>query len=179
MHHGAFTHQSGLALSRLARIYVNQHTVEQLDRDLKTVALAWQHRLSAHRALSFRRRIPERTAIRGVSSTAIRHADFPRRVRLAYGDYLREDPGCDAVSRLQHFKRAMETVSTNLARDPLGIAAAQTTAEKLGAVMKFIRAVERGSIGELSLCLHLYPNISRILPTLMQRMSILLLTSLL
>ena len=27
--------------------------------------------------------------------------------------------------------------------------------------MKFIRAVERGSIGELSLCLHLYPNISR------------------
>ena len=55
----------------------------------------------------------------------------------------------------------MATVSRNLSRTSTGITAVITLGDKLGVVMKFLRAAERGVVGEISVCLQLYPDISQ------------------
>eukprot|EP00959_Pyramimonas_sp_CCMP1952_P307674 6439858-Pyramimonas_sp.AAC.1 len=52
------TFASSSAWSRLDRLYCNQHVAEQLDRDIKAVALEWKPHLSDHRAVLFSRRLP-------------------------------------------------------------------------------------------------------------------------
>ena len=73
---------------------------------------------------------------------------------------MAEDPNADALDQLQMFKQARVEVSQNLARAHSGLRAVESAGEKLGAVMKFLRAVERGIAGEISVCLQIYPGIS-------------------
>ena len=86
-----FTHRSGLAWSRLDRIYCNQHVTEQLDRDIRVTAMEWRPELTNHRAVGFSKCIPDKrqSSAVGVSAAAVRHQDFPRRVKLKYYALLR------------------------------------------------------------------------------------------
>ena len=133
-----FTHQSSSARSRLDRIYCNQHVVEQFDRELRVTALDWRKDLSNHRAVGFSRKTPDKAASgrRGVSEAAIKHVDFPCRVKLAWQDSHKDDPNCSSVERLRMLKRAMCTVSDGIAREPSGYVAAQSREEKVGIAMK-------------------------------------------
>ena len=155
----AMTHRTDSSQGRLDRIYGNFHTVDQLDKDLRVIALPWRLRLSSHRPVSFRRSTVEKKLILGVSAAALQHADFPRRVRLAFADSLKDHPDADAIIRLRLFKEAMVSVSRNLARKTQGVSAVTTLGEKLGVVMKYLRAIERGTVGEVDVCRRLYPPI--------------------
>ena len=99
MQQESMTHQSARSQSRLDRMYTNFPIIDQLDKSLRMVALAWQLPLSAHRPISFRRCTAAKKPSDGVSQAALKHKDFPRRVRLAYLDLLRSDPDADAIDR--------------------------------------------------------------------------------
>ena len=88
MHQSEMTHASASARSRLDRFYCNHHVVEQLDREVKAVALEWKPSLSHYRALLFSRRAPHKFVLadRGLSQAAIKHEDFARRTALAFQD---------------------------------------------------------------------------------------------
>ena len=161
-HQPLFTHkvvtQHGTSMGRLDRIYTNQHVLEQLDRQIRTSALPWQHSLSAHRAISFSRKIPDKRTDGGISIAALRHVDFPRRARLAYDALLREHPEAGALRRLAFYKQALLEVSDHLKKDPLKMSPVETTEEKLGVTMQFIRTFERGFSGALASFLTLIPS---------------------
>ena len=167
-HQPLFTHkvvtQHGTSMGRLDRIYTNQHVLEQLDRQIRTSALPWQHSLSAHRAITFSRKIPDKRTDGGISIAALRHVDFPRRVRLAYDALLREHPEAGALRRLALYKQALLEVSDHLKKDPLKMSPVETTEEQLSVTMQFIRTFERGFSGALAPFLHLYPAISSYMP---------------
>eukprot|EP00959_Pyramimonas_sp_CCMP1952_P251156 5249263-Pyramimonas_sp.AAC.1 len=95
MFQSAFAHASAHARSRLDRIYLNQHTAKQLDRHMTCCALPWRADLSAHRAVLFSRRPPQRLPLhlRPIPDRAIRHEDYERRVHLEYHQRLRDHPG--------------------------------------------------------------------------------------
>ena len=88
----AMTHQSGRSHSRLDRIYMNFHRVDQLDKHIQSIAMPWCSDLSSHRPVSVRRTTATRSAQHGVSKAALQHADFGRRVQLAYEEILFETP---------------------------------------------------------------------------------------
>jgi len=167
-HQPLFTHkvvtQHGTSMGRLDRIYTNQHVLEQLDRQIRTSALPWQHSLSAHRAISFSRKIPDKRTDGGISIAALRHVDFPRRTRLAYDALLREHPEAGALRRLALYKQALLEVSDHLKKDPLKMSPVETTEEQLSVTMQFIRTFERGFSGALAPFLHLYPAIASYMP---------------
>ena len=52
------TCEIGIVRSRIDRVYANQHVVDQLDRQLECGALSFPYGLSAHRPVSFARRVP-------------------------------------------------------------------------------------------------------------------------
>ena len=68
----------------------------------------------------------------GVSAAALQHTDFPRRVRLAFADSLKDHLDADAIIRLRLFKDAMVSVSRNLARKTQGVSAVTTLGENWG-----------------------------------------------
>ena len=128
----AMTHRTDSSQGRLDRIYGNFHTVDQLDKDLRVIALPWRLRLSSHRPVSFRRSTVEKKLVLGVSAAALQHTDFHRRVRLAFADSLMDHLDADAIIRLRLFKDAMVSVSRNLARKTQGVSAVTTLGENWG-----------------------------------------------
>ena len=109
--------------------------------------MPWCLDLSSHRPVSVRRTTATRSAQHGVSKAALQHPDFSRRVQLAFQDLLFEIPEADAIDRLQFYNQAMATVSRNLSRASTGLTAITTLGDKLGVVMKCLRAAERGVAG--------------------------------
>ena len=84
LHQPELTHASATSRSRLDTIYTNQHVIEQLDREVKSVALEWKPSLSNHRAVLMSRRAPQKLACGDgcVSESAYKHKDNARRVGL-------------------------------------------------------------------------------------------------
>ncbi|CAK0848639.1 unnamed protein product [Prorocentrum cordatum] len=158
---GASTHASARARSRTDRIYLNQHAVEQLDRHMTCCALPWREDLSAHRAVLFSRRAPQRLPmhLRPIPDRAIRHEDFERRVRLEFGQRLRDHPEDWGVQKLGHLKAALRQAGLNLEGEWAGVPEAMTLEDRLGVALCFIRAFERGFATDVSSCLLRYPKI--------------------
>ena len=69
----------------------------------------------------------------------------------------------NAIDRLQCFKNAMVNVSRNLSRSHTNLEAATAVGDKLGVTMKLIRAVEKGSAGEINVCRQLHTGIDGLL----------------
>jgi len=132
---------------------------DQLNYDHKAAALEWKLHLSHHRAISYSRRTPTKSGPAGVSVSVLRHADFPRRVKLAYYERLLDRPTDSAIERLVYFQNAMKAVSAQGNWSPAGYAAVDTAAERVGICLKYIRAVERKSTTAISVCLLLYPGL--------------------
>ena len=72
----------------------------------------------------------------------------------------RQQPSVSALKHLVLFKQAMISVSSHISWDPSGYEAVTAVGDKVGIGMKYLRAVERGAMGEISKCLLLYPGIS-------------------
>jgi len=155
------THENGMALSRLDRIYLNDHQLEHFDREYSTVALD-ANTLSDHRAVGFRKQIPDRKqqTNEGVSYFAARHADFPRRVQLEFDSSLRSQPSTSPLVRLALYKKAMAGASRSLQHAHAGYSQVSTLEDRISCGMRFVRAMERGSAAEVSKCLLTMPEIS-------------------
>ena len=78
------THQSGLASSRLDRVYSNHHVSDQLDRVYTCCALPPVPNLSAHNPISFARQIPREAGPKQacIDQNTIHHKEFPHRVTV-------------------------------------------------------------------------------------------------
>ena len=154
-----FTHSSALGQSRLDRVYSNHHLADQLDRHVCCAALEWVPDLSAHRAVTFSRSIPESKAgsVRSISPAVVERPDWTLRVSLrlreleSASEEFRSDLG-----RLQATKQAIREVSETIAREVQAEDGANTS-DKLGTTMRFLRAMEREQMGTMRRCALEYP----------------------
>ncbi len=114
LHQPHFTHKSGLAESKLDRVYSNHFLIDQLDRDYACYTLPTPPTLSAHRAVAFSRRIPREDGkkLPHISNACLKHPDFQRRVHIEYLHLQDTDEIEDsAFRRLIRIKQAMHTVA--------------------------------------------------------------------
>ncbi len=103
------THDSGLARSRLDRIYSNQHVSDQLDAKYGCAALDWVQHLSHHRPVTFFR-FKEKKSDRkmDIKEDIIKKEEWGFRVAQEFGDLHRHDPhGDDPIRRLFLLKVAI------------------------------------------------------------------------
>ena len=161
LHQSQHTHDSAQARSRLDRVYWNQHIADQLDRRLICAALEWQPGLSAHRAVSFGRRLPveKAPADRPLCPQAIRHPDWVRRVVARQLSLTAESPvDASPLLHLRLLKDAMRLVTEEIVME--SAASSNTHHEHddpLGWTMRFIRAAELGRRGTMKAALRAYP----------------------
>ena len=165
LHQPCMTYAADSSRSRLDRIYSNMHVVEQFDRTLRCSALEWVPSRSRHRAVSFRRSsaqaLPQ--AKRILPDHAVRHDDWPRRVLLEYHTRLAKAPDSGALQQLQLFKESMRAAAWNLDHDAPCTASDELDGEdKIGVVMRFIRASETGAAGAISDCILRYPYLKEL-----------------
>ena len=119
MHQREMTYAGAAARARLDRFYYNGHLAEQLDRDIRCVALEWKPGLSQHRAVLFSRRAPQWSQeTRGFQPGAEKHEDFPRRTALAFQQACDETPDATGLHRLRLLKRCMTSVARRLGAAP-------------------------------------------------------------
>ena len=165
LHQSDMTHSGSTAMSSLDRFYLNQHLVEQIDRELQVVAIERRPDLSHHRAVMVARRLPVCTGgeTKPISQACYSHPDFSRRCQLNFKEKLQENPEASKLRQLGLLKEAMRETATNMARSGVCQAAATETSDKLGVTMRFIRAVENASRGTISSCLMRYPHIATLI----------------
>ena len=171
----AHTHDSAIARSRLDRVYWNQHLSQQLDREVLAVPLEWVPHISDHRAVAFARRAPNRKAWdpnRPIPAHVLKHPFWPIRVAAEY-NHLVQDNAANSNSPLRRhmqLKQAMRIVADRIQQEH-GIRNAErdeTTDDKLGHTMRFIRAAESGWQGQMQRSLKHYPYLSSLSPHPMQ-----------
>ncbi len=162
LHQPEMTHSGSVSLSRLDRFYLNHHLSEQIDRELQAVALEWRRDISDHRAVFVARRLPAEldASARPISQSVYSHEDFPRRCKLTYEEKLRECPDASKLKRLVLLKETIKEVANNMASTEVGHTVATDTSDKLGVVMRFLRAAEKEAFNTVSQCLLRYPHIA-------------------
>lgn len=162
VHQAAPTHDCASARSRLDRVYWNQHGLEQLDRTLYCCPLEWVPRLSAHRAVAFGRRAPQRhdSGLRPLDSSVVRDPLWPSRVSVALDRRERAEPQAGPLRRLVLLKMAMREVADTMLRERDAKAEqAEEAEDKLGWTVRFVRAAEGARTGAMQRCLAAYPRL--------------------
>ena len=147
------------ARSRLDRVYVNQHLTEQLDRHFSCVALERVGTLSAHRALSFMWKRAQRQDFmnKPLPTGVMDDPSWTRRVMLRYGE-LRglDDRDMSPLRNLVLLKRSIRDVTHTMAQEDIENTA-QSTDDKLGVAMRFLRAAQDGRTHIMRSCVKSYP----------------------
>ncbi len=153
-----FTHISGLAYSRLDRIYSNRYLSDQLDRNYCCYVIKVPRGLSAHHAIAFSRQIPREAGPKAatIADSTIRHPDFCRRVNVEYLQLQVNDQLPDtAFRRLLLVKKAIHVAqkSIQLEQDPRDEKGEQEGyADQVGWIMGFIRAAEQVNLRRMHVC---------------------------
>ena len=156
------THASSSSRSRLDRIYVNYHVIDQLDRHIRCAPREWRPDLSAHRAVTFCRAAPAPKSgmDKPLTLNSIHHEDFQRRVSLAFSEKLRQHAEIHSFAKVSLLKDAMKEVGRNLEHSAAIPPPAIQLEDRLGVTMKLIRAIENGFLSDISACLERYPKVS-------------------
>ena len=167
LHQPDMTHAAANSRARLDRIYCNHHCSEQLDREIRAVALEWRQDLSHHRAVLASRKASEQLMAgdRGIPDHVINHEDFLRRTILAYEEKKKADPQSTGLRNLSFLKESIKEVSTRLGRETMGIQENINLEDRLGTTMRFLRALENQATGTITRCLHLYPALAELVET--------------
>lgn len=166
LHQPQHTYAGPLATSRLDRVYVNQHVVEQLDRQVFAIPLEF-NRFSQHRPLSFGRlcRSPDSARPLPLAVEVIRDERWPTMVALELQELDRCLPAssCPLV-RLRRLKAAMRSAADLLSTSR---SASPETEEKplLTVAMATLRRSERLGREEIPRSLARHPDLKRALPT--------------
>ncbi|CAK0886943.1 unnamed protein product [Prorocentrum cordatum] len=161
LHQPLFTHECGLARSRLDRAYSNHSPADQLDRHFTCFALPATH-LSAHWAIAFSRRSGADTSRKrpALTSRATSHPDFARRVVMEYRELLAHDTlDASPIRHLVLVKRAMHTVAASMRREE-DEAQIEGTDDELGWILSFLRAAEQVNLTRMRRCAAVCPKIA-------------------
>ena len=160
------THSSGLARSRLDRVYSNHHVAEQLDSRLGCACLDWVPQLSHHRPIVFfklrSRRSPQSELI---DEKVVKGPSWPHRVSLRYGALKEESPEEDPFTNLHLLKQAISDVSKHMSEESRRntlFNQAKDIDDKIGWTMRALRAYERGHRADLLNCIKAYPKIGEL-----------------
>ena len=159
-HQEAYTCFTGLALSRLDRVYSNHHGTEQLDRTFQC-GLMSKTEHSVHKPVVFSRRGPPRSSEGNkiLPNHILRHDDWPKRVAAELEELQRqEDQRDNPIRTLVLMKRAMRAVTQNMLKEKCTSEAATNT-DKLGCTLSFIRAAEQVRLGQMATKVREYPTI--------------------
>ena len=170
LHQEHATHRSGIAQSRIDRIYLNQHCSEQLDSALGCAALEWDTELSDHRPIIFFRRRRKKESDERIGPLPIgpmQNPRWPERVRALFHQLSSEVLGTgDPLHRLQLLKDAIGLVTKQMeaeeARKSAGATATETD-DQLGWTIKFIRAAEEDRKGGMKRCKKAYPFLNALI----------------
>ena len=159
------THNSALARSTLDSVYWNQHLAEQLDRRLVCGALE-ATQLSAHRAISFARRLPQQKdpLSRPIQLRAVHHTDWKPRVCARFQSLLSHaNPQGSGLLRLSVLKSAIRHVSDEIALEPQEPKQdSHEQEDALGWIMRFIRAAEGNHLGVMRQAPVAYPKVYKL-----------------
>ena len=167
MYQEQYTCETGRAFSRLDRIYSNHCVIDQLDRRYLCGALL-PTGLSAHRPVSFSRvRANPADKTNHVLPTLVtKHPDWAKRVAVEVGVLEEHDGQCgNPFRRLVLCKRAIRTVTENMAREHLQLEATEVQ-DTLSCVLSFIRAAEEVRLGTMQKRATEYPKIAEFVPPL-------------
>ena len=160
-----FTHSNAISRSRIDRVYCNQHVNVQLDRSFGCAALNFDHKLSTHRPISFRRvkgtKNDDWTPPLPVGPVA-KKKEWKERIDLCYSAKISSDELCGlATRRLLLLKEAITEVTLRMS-DEGQIDVAQEAEDKVGWTMTFIRATEKINLGVMRKCAAAYPKLATI-----------------
>eukprot|EP00973_Karenia_brevis_P019279 2643783-Karenia_brevis.AAC.1 len=157
------TCETGVVLSRIDRVYCNQHVAEQLDRQLVCTTLPPSMGLSAHRPLHFAKLQPQsRDAqiLRPLPASAIQHPDFERLVGEHYDMQLRGHPDAKPLQRLGLLKLAFRRAAATIR---LLSQVAKSSEEKLGITMAVLRRLEKNCRADVSDSVASYPHLGSLI----------------
>ena len=95
---------------------------------------------------------------RPITHNVVGRPDWASRVSNRYHEMLEEERSENAIQKLSLLKRAIRLTSDTMAKE-LAKHYVESTDDKLGATMSFVRAVEAGSITTISRCITRYPHL--------------------
>ena len=166
LHQEHATHRSGLAQSRLDRVYTNQHCSVQLDSSLGCAALEWDTDISHHRPVIFFKNHRSKDEVDRptlLSTGVIQDPRWPDRVRAKFQQISSQDSdACCPMRRLYLLKEAIKQVSGQMETEASRTAAKNPVTEtddQLGWTIRFIRAAEEDRQSGMERCCQAYPHL--------------------
>ena len=166
LHQEHVTHRSGLAQSRLDRVYTNQHTAEQLDCSLGCAALEWDTEISHHRPVIFfrkRRSKEDKDRPAPIPTGPIQDPRWPERVRAKFLQLSSQDYNAHCpMRRLYILKDAIKNVTLQMeveATRSIQKNPVTETDDQLGWTIRFIRAAEEDKQSVMERCCQAYPHL--------------------
>jgi hypothetical protein len=140
------TCETGLARSRLDRVYTNYPVVDQLDKQLAALALPWQVRLSAHRPVSFFRitKRQQHEENRPLAGKVLNDGSWPLQTAILF--HSDKSGGQDTpLGKLRLLKKAMREAASRIELGQKNTKIDDEQPEdKLGFTMRTLRAAEKG-----------------------------------
>ena len=136
--------------------------MDQLDRRIGCAALDWVPWLSAHRPVGFYRQIctPRCNDDIPLPTGAMKDPQWMRRVSLRFVELRRDDDFDDQpMRRLVLLKQVIGNVSRTMGSERCR-RQAESTDDKLGWAMRFVRAAEEIRMGTMRKCVDAYPHLA-------------------
>lgn len=145
------THRMAGHESRLDRVYTNLHVADQLDHQMRCVALPWVPSLvSSHRPVWFEVQLPEKgtDTCKALPDWIFKEADWQRRVVELYSHWLGQEPLASMENGMRRYvllKRAMQQVARHkmLEKGTQPMSTPSTPQEVVSHLMAFVRAVSQ------------------------------------
>ena len=157
------THATSTSRARLDKVFIVQHTAEQLDSKQSCAALDWPAdqtgRLSHHRPVRFCRygvaKRDKDSSVKPLSTKIIKQPNWPVRVALAFKEEIvNQGNEFDPLDRLFILKQAIQQVTSNMEEE------AKTDAQqiieeddKAGWTMRCLRACQKGRWSTVRRCI--------------------------
>ena len=157
------TFEGGRALARLDRVYINQHSCDQLDRSCECSVLQFPHAISDHRPVAFARRRPRKPAhsVRPLQVWTLEDPSWSQRVRALHERLVANNRETRSFHQLRLLKQAMRQISSEICREQVQ-RIASSAEERLSCTMSFLRSALQGhTVGTLQ-CAARYPFLGEI-----------------
>ena len=166
LHQDEPTHEGGLSLARLDRVYTNQTLADQLDKRVFAAALAWTG-ISQHRPLAFGRltKAAKTPLDRPIDEAVIKDQRWPLRVAAEFRSMQALDSmQANPLIQLRRLKVAMKTASAELSLERTSPMALAVGISPLSITMKALRRLEKQAAVDMHELVALYPLLKQIVP---------------
>ena len=150
-------------LSKIDRVYSNQHVSCQLDRCCKTYAREWNTELSTHRPLSTSRMKSEGHDLTNapMKTWVFKHEHFSERFQVQFEEDCRTFEGrLNPITKLLVAKEAIKKVHDHIVESRIKVNA-DATEDKLGWAILCARHLERRSFYRVHMAMECFPRLKK------------------